>query len=181
MFKQVVDADRPMLAGWLTRPHVTAAGWDDTLLDDLESFGTAVAPYIAYDDDQPVGYVQSYVAAAAGNGWWPDERDPGVRGIDLFLADASRLGKGLGTPASIQRLVGPGLRGLVGLCRLGRLRRLGRLVGHVAGPAPRVRTRAWITLFRLFRAVHPLSTSSARALRRRRLGSGRSAAPDELR
>jgi len=44
VFKQVVDADRPMLAGWLTRPHVTAAGWDHTLLDDLESFGTAVVP-----------------------------------------------------------------------------------------------------------------------------------------
>ena len=92
-----MDADRPMLADWLTRPHVTAAGWDHALLDDLESFGAAVAPYIAYEDDEPVGYIQSYVAAAAGNGWWPDERDPSVRGIDLFLADESRLGKGLGT------------------------------------------------------------------------------------
>ena len=97
VFKRVVDANRPMLADWLTRPHVTAAGWDRTLLDDLDSFGAAVAPYIAYEDDEPVGYIQSYIAAAAGNGWWPDERDPGVRGIDLFLADESRLGKGLGT------------------------------------------------------------------------------------
>ena len=28
---------------------------------------------------------------------WPDEDDPGVRGIDQFLADADRLGQGLGT------------------------------------------------------------------------------------
>ena len=97
VFKRVVDADRPMLVEWLIRPHVTAAGWDHTLLDDLESFGTALAPYIAYENDEPVGYVQSYVAAAAGNGWWIDERDPGVRGIDLFIPDESRLGKGLGT------------------------------------------------------------------------------------
>ena len=96
-FRPLMDADRPMLADWLTRPHVTAAGWDHALLDDLESFGAAVAPYIAYEDAEPVGYIQSYVAAAAGNGWWIDERDPGVRGIDLFIPDESRLGKGLGT------------------------------------------------------------------------------------
>lgn len=86
-----------MLAEWLTRPHVTAAGWDGSLVEDLELFGDAVTPYIAYDASERVGYIQSYVAAEAGNGWWPDERDPGVRGIDLFLADESRLGKGLGT------------------------------------------------------------------------------------
>ncbi len=30
-------------------------------------------------------------------GWWEDETDPGVRGIDQFLADGARLGQGLGT------------------------------------------------------------------------------------
>ena len=29
--------------------------------------------------------------------WWPDERDPGARGIDQFIADDTRLGRGLGT------------------------------------------------------------------------------------
>jgi len=38
----------------------------------------------------------SYVAAAAGDGWWEDETDPGVRGIDQFLADEARLNQGLG-------------------------------------------------------------------------------------
>jgi ribosomal protein S18 acetylase RimI-like enzyme len=65
--------DLPMLHEWLERPHVA-------LLD-----GT------------PLGYIQSYVAMGSGDGWWEDERDPGVRGIDQFLADASQLGQGLGT------------------------------------------------------------------------------------
>ena len=29
--------------------------------------------------------------------WWEEETDPGVRGIDQSLANASQLGKGLGT------------------------------------------------------------------------------------
>lgn len=32
-----------------------------------------------------------------GGGWWQDETDPGVRGIDQFLSEQSALGQGLGT------------------------------------------------------------------------------------
>ena len=39
-------------------------------------------------------YAQSYVALGSGDGWW-EETDPGVRGIDQSLANASQLGKGL--------------------------------------------------------------------------------------
>jgi len=93
-----------MLAEWLNRPHV-AEWWTDcqnltevreqylpTLADD-----STVWPYIAYLESLPIGYIQSYVAAGAGDGWWPDEHDPGVRGIDQFLADTDSLGRGLGT------------------------------------------------------------------------------------
>ena len=58
---------------------------------------SAVRPYIALENGVPIGYIQSYVAMGAGDGWWPDERDPGARGIDQFLADPGRLGRGLGT------------------------------------------------------------------------------------
>src|SRR5690606_12070893 len=33
----------------------------------------------------------------AGDGWWADETDPGVRGIDQSIADPDLLNKGLGT------------------------------------------------------------------------------------
>ncbi|HEX6532982.1 MAG TPA: GNAT family N-acetyltransferase [Gemmatimonadaceae bacterium] len=103
-FRPLAIADLPMLHEWLTRPHV-AEWWTPTPSprEVEEEFGalvagdSAVRPYIALEDGVPVGYIQSYVAMGAGGGWWPDERDPGVRGIDQFLADPGRLGRGLGT------------------------------------------------------------------------------------
>ena len=53
--------------------------------------------FLAFDRTGPIGFLQSYVACKAGDGWWPNETDPGVRGIDQFLADATRLNHGLGT------------------------------------------------------------------------------------
>ena len=46
---------------------------------------------------EPIRHAQSYVALGSGDGWWEEETDPGVRGIDQSLANASQLGKGLGT------------------------------------------------------------------------------------
>lgn len=93
-----------MLAEWLNRRHV-AEWWADcqTLAEVREQYlpiltdGSTVLSYFAYLESLPIGYIQSYVAADAGDGWWPDEHDPGVRGIDQFLADADSLGRGLGT------------------------------------------------------------------------------------
>jgi len=103
-FERLTEADLPMLAEWLNRPHV-AEWWADcqtlaevrdeylpTLMDD-----STALPYIVYLESLPIGYIQSYVAAGAGDGWWPDEHDPGVRGIDQFLAGADSLGHGIGT------------------------------------------------------------------------------------
>ena len=53
--------------------------------------------YLVLGDGVPIGYIQSYVAKDSGEGWWPDEQDPGVRGIDQFLAHADQLGRGVGT------------------------------------------------------------------------------------
>ncbi len=103
-FERLTEADLPMLAEWLNRPHL-AEWWADcqTLAEVREQYlpiltdDSAVLPYVVYLESLPIGYIQSYVAAAAGDGWWPDEHDPGVRGIDQFLADARSLGRGLGT------------------------------------------------------------------------------------
>lgn len=46
---------------------------------------------------EPIGYAQCYVVLGSGDGWWEDETDPGVRGIDQFLANPTQLNKGLGT------------------------------------------------------------------------------------
>ena len=66
-----------------------------------------VTPYIALQGDEAIGYAQSYVAMGSGGGWWEDETDPGVRGIDQSLAREELLVRGLGTQlvkALVERL-----------------------------------------------------------------------------
>lgn len=102
-FRRISESDLPMLSEWLRRPHV-AEWWDDqTSLEAVRTkylprlaVDSTVVPYIALHGDEPVGYIQSYVAAWCGDGWWPAITDTGVVGIDQFLADGAKLGQGLG-------------------------------------------------------------------------------------
>jgi RimJ/RimL family protein N-acetyltransferase len=63
----------------------------------LISVSSTIRPYFVLFDGTPGGYIQSYVAMGSGDGWWENEQNPGVRGIDQFLADSNQLGRGLGT------------------------------------------------------------------------------------
>jgi aminoglycoside 6'-N-acetyltransferase-1b len=103
-FRALTPADLPMLHEWLARPHV-AEWWSPTpSLAQVEAeFGPLIddqsttRAYVVLGDGRPIGYIQSYVALGSGDGWWLDECDPGVRGIDQFLANAEDLGRGLGS------------------------------------------------------------------------------------
>jgi aminoglycoside 6'-N-acetyltransferase Ib len=103
-FRPVTVADLPLLSEWFARPHV-AEWWSPTpsLAEVEREFGPLIGdqsttrPYLVLAGGSPIGYIQSYVALGSGDGWWPDERDPGVRGIDQFLANPEQLGHGLGT------------------------------------------------------------------------------------
>ncbi|NBD07923.1 GNAT family N-acetyltransferase [Corallococcus sp. c25j21] len=106
-YLRLTQADLPMLAEWLARPHV-AEWWGapptlDELRQDLEVDIAADVSwqYIARLDGRPVGFIQAYDVMRADPDWWREETDPGARGIDQFLAHAEQLGQGLGT-----RLVG---------------------------------------------------------------------------
>ena len=95
---------------WLTDLLSSSGGGGEearpTLADVQEQYLPSVLaqgrpPYIAMLNGEPIGYAQSYVALGSGDGWWEEETDPGVRGIDQSLANASQLGdKGLGTAGS---------------------------------------------------------------------------------
>ena len=103
----MVEPDLPLLHDWLNRPHIVEWwGGDDarpSLAEVREHYlprllaEDSVTPYIALLGDHPIGYAQSYVALGSGDGWWEDETDPGVRGIDQSIGYAELLGKGLGT------------------------------------------------------------------------------------
>jgi RimJ/RimL family protein N-acetyltransferase len=103
-FRPLGSADLPMLHEWLARPHVAEWWGTPPSWAELEAeFGpepdaaSTDRRYVVLLAGVPVGYIQSYVALGSGDGWWPEERDPGVRGIDQFLADPGRLDQGLGT------------------------------------------------------------------------------------
>ncbi len=103
----MTEHDIPMLHDWLNRPHVVEWWGGESRHQTLaetraEYLPTAMAearvtPYIAMLGDKPIGYAQSYVVHGAGGGWWADETDPGLRGIDQSLADVGLLNQGLGT------------------------------------------------------------------------------------
>lgn len=103
----MTEDDLPMLHDWLHRPHIVEWWGGDAARPTLEEVLSdyrpdalacqAVTPYIAVMDGQPIGYAQSCMALGSGDGWWEEERDPGVRGIDQSLCDPALLGKGIGT------------------------------------------------------------------------------------
>ena len=98
-FTPLAEADLTMLQGWLRLPHV-AQWWGpadplDELREDFLRGGTTRA-FIARLGGEAVGFVQCYVVLGSGDGWWPDETDPGARGIDQFLAHQALLNQGLG-------------------------------------------------------------------------------------
>ena len=117
-FRELGEEDLALLAEWLGRPHVVEWWGGDDPAPSLEDGrlkyarrirdDSSVKCYIACEGDEPIGFVQSYVAMTAGDGWWADETDPGVHGFDQFLADGNRLGQGLGTRmvrAFVERLL----------------------------------------------------------------------------
>ena len=103
-FRPLRREDLPLLHAWINRPHV-AEWWDSPATPaeveaEYDPAQAALGPdrhYLAWLDGEPVGFIQSYVVMNPGSGWWEDERDPGARGTDQFLADPARLGQGLGT------------------------------------------------------------------------------------
>ena len=103
-FRPVTESDLQLLFNWLNRPHVVE-WWDGpiSLTEVRDKYlprtgpDSSVCPYIAHLNGIPVGFIQSYVVMAQqASGWWRDERDPGAVGIDQFLADAEKLGEGIG-------------------------------------------------------------------------------------
>ncbi len=105
VFRPLTRGDLPLLSEWLRRPHV-AEWWDSPgSVEELEEeYGSAIdgasstRPNIVLLGDRHIGFMQVYTAVDHhAEGWWLDETDPGVRGIDQFLANARDLGQGLGT------------------------------------------------------------------------------------
>jgi RimJ/RimL family protein N-acetyltransferase len=99
-FRRFAPEHVELMFGWLRRPHVAEWWSDPPSRDEIRAKyvdGHDVDPYIVYRDGNPIAFIQSYVAMNAGDGWWEDERDPGVVGIDQFIGEPECLNKGVGT------------------------------------------------------------------------------------
>ena len=101
-FEPLTEADLPLLHYWLNRPHVLEWWTGESSLEEVRAkylprIGSdSVRRYLAYLNAEPIGYMQSYLAVETEDGWWAGNTDPGVLGIDQFIADPARLGQGLG-------------------------------------------------------------------------------------
>lgn len=110
--RPLAEADLPLLHRWLHQPHVLEWWGGADAAPTLAEVRAHYAPRILAEDgvqawiafetstdgsEHTIGYAQSYTAMGDGDGWWEAETDPGMRGIDQFLADGNRLGQGLGT------------------------------------------------------------------------------------
>jgi AacA4 family aminoglycoside N(6')-acetyltransferase len=103
--RPMTEGDLETLHGWLNRPHIVEWwGGGHPTLDEVRAkylprvlAADNVTPYIGMLGSKPFAYAQSYVALGSADGWWDDETDPGVRGIDQSIGEPDLLGKGLGT------------------------------------------------------------------------------------
>ena len=108
----LAEDDLPLLHEWLNRPHLVEwwGGERPSLKEVREHYLPRVmglqnvTPYIGLLGGEPFAYAQSYIALGSGDGWWEDETDPGVRGIDQGIGKAELLNQGLGTKL-VQTLV----------------------------------------------------------------------------
>jgi len=96
--------DLHVVHGWLSRPHVRRWWGGRESYDEIaEHYRSAIEGerptdlYIALLDDEPIGFVQTYLVAD-----YPDYAalvgaGEGVAGVDLFIGDAALTGQGIGS------------------------------------------------------------------------------------
>ena len=108
VFRPVTPADLPMLDEWMTRPH-WREWWGDPetelahVRDMVEGRDATCRPFIFSLGGVPAGYVQAWeIGLHQSADWiadhpWLAELPPVAVGVDLSLADGSRLSRGIGS------------------------------------------------------------------------------------
>ncbi len=103
-FRPLTPDDMKLLHDWLGRPHVSRWWGRPASLSEVRASylpmtdpAASTRGYVALQEGRAIGFVQTYTALGSGDGWWEDETDPGVRGVDVLLAGGDRLNRGLGS------------------------------------------------------------------------------------
>jgi RimJ/RimL family protein N-acetyltransferase len=114
-FRPMTADDLPVLHEWLQREHVRRWWTRRETLDDVtEHYLPAIEGrdptdlYFIILDGMPAGFIQTYLVSDHPEYQQLIGVEDGVAGVDLFLADEERLGRGVGT-----RVLGEFLRTIV--------------------------------------------------------------------
>jgi aminoglycoside 6'-N-acetyltransferase len=99
-FRSMVREDLPLMWEWLQREHVHRWWRESRTLEDVEArYGPALdgeeptRMFVIEIDGRPAGSIQTYLVSDYPE-WIGDE--PGVAGVDLFIAEEDLTGRGLG-------------------------------------------------------------------------------------
>ena len=103
-FRPLQAADLRLLHEWLQRPHVRR-WWSDHETYDavVEHYLPSIEGsdptdlYVVLLDDEPIGFVQTYLVADYAEYATLVAAEGGAAGVDLFIADESLTGRGIGT------------------------------------------------------------------------------------
>src|SRR5690349_18635881 len=98
-FRPMTRADLPVVHEWLNREHVRRWWRDSRRLEQVEArYGPAIdgdeptQMFVIEIDGRPAGSIQTYLVSDYPD-WIGDE--PGVAGVDLFIAEEELTGRGL--------------------------------------------------------------------------------------
>lgn len=97
-FERVEDRHLPMLLAWLSEPHVRQ-WWGDPevelgLIRDGCKSGE-VDGFVFYVANEPVGYIQSWIPSRYDEEPWAQDLSADTPGVDIFVGQPERTGKGL--------------------------------------------------------------------------------------
>lgn len=97
-FRPFTAQDLPLMADWLTRPHMLQ-WWGNPdeelalLREDLDH--PAMDQYMVLAEDAPIAYMQCYRLTVWNDGFGPQPE--GTRGIDQSIGEPELLGRGHGS------------------------------------------------------------------------------------
>lgn len=106
-FRLLTSGDLPLLAEWLSRPHVRETEWGIHSPTEVDAdFGMSIHGderanlWLFVEDAKPTGMIQDYVLGDNPE-WLSDLRDvgpdPSAIGIDYLIGEPDRIGMGLGS------------------------------------------------------------------------------------
>jgi RimJ/RimL family protein N-acetyltransferase len=105
-FRPLRSDDLPLMHRWINTPHVRE-WWEPlpTLAEVSARYAARIESreptrsFIIECDHEPIGYIQTYRIADYPAYATQVQPDPGAAGVDLFIGEASRVGRGTGSRA----------------------------------------------------------------------------------